>query len=96
MIAHGVRWHDATTVACELGCELLLEVPLGHVLTDLARENLRGVQARAVTAGTSIDSSILQGAENWGKVLRSTWTCVEARLSNDLRANDLNSTPARN
>ena len=32
-IAHGVRWHDATTVACELGCELLLEVPPGHVLT---------------------------------------------------------------
>jgi len=51
-IAHGVRWHDATTVACELGCELLLEVPPGHVLTDLARENLQGVQARAVTAGT--------------------------------------------
>src|SRR5580700_9658458 len=45
-IAHGVRWHDATTVACELGCELLLEVPPGHVLTDLARENLQGVQAR--------------------------------------------------
>jgi len=51
-VAHGVRWHDATTVACELGCELLLEVPPGHVLTDLARENLQGVQARAVTAGT--------------------------------------------
>src|ERR1700721_2882671 len=51
-IAHGVRWHDATSVACELGCELLLEVPPGHVLTDLARENLQGVQARAVTVGT--------------------------------------------
>jgi malonate decarboxylase epsilon subunit len=51
-IAHGVRWHDATTVACELGCELLLEVPPGHVLTDLARENLQGVQAPADAART--------------------------------------------
>ena len=93
----GFTKHDATcTGACELGCELLLEVPFGHVLTDLARENLQGVQARAVTADISIDSSILRGAENWGKVLRSTWTCVEARLSNELRTNALNSTPARN
>jgi malonate decarboxylase epsilon subunit len=51
-IAHGVRWHDATTVAYELGCELFLEVPPGHVLSDLARENLPGIQAYAITAGT--------------------------------------------
>jgi malonate decarboxylase epsilon subunit len=51
-IAHGVRWHDATTVACELGCELFLEVPPGHALSDLARENLPGIQANAITAGT--------------------------------------------
>jgi malonate decarboxylase epsilon subunit len=51
-IAHGVRWHDATTVACELGCELFLEVPPGHALSDLARENLSGIQAYAITAGT--------------------------------------------
>jgi malonate decarboxylase epsilon subunit len=51
-IAHGVRWHDATTVACELGCELFLEVPPGHALSDLARENLPGIQAYAITAGT--------------------------------------------
>jgi malonate decarboxylase epsilon subunit len=42
-IAHGVRWHDATTVARELGCELFLEAPPGHVLSDLARENLPGI-----------------------------------------------------
>jgi malonate decarboxylase epsilon subunit len=51
-IAHGVRWHDATTVACELGCELFLEVPPGHALSDLARENLPGIQAYAITPGT--------------------------------------------
>jgi malonate decarboxylase epsilon subunit len=47
-IAHGVRWHDATTVARELGCNLFLEMPPGHVLSDLARENLPGVNALAV------------------------------------------------
>jgi len=50
-IAHGVRWHDATTVACELGCELFLEVPPGHALSDLARENLPAIQAHAITPG---------------------------------------------
>ena len=47
-IAHGVRWHDATTVARELGCNLFLEMPPGHVLSDLANENLPGVNALAV------------------------------------------------
>jgi malonate decarboxylase epsilon subunit len=47
-IGHGVRWHDATTVARELGCNLFLEMPPGHVLTDLAKENLPGVNALAV------------------------------------------------
>ena len=47
-IAHGVRWHDATTVARELGCKLFLEMPPGHVLSDLAKENLPGVNAVAV------------------------------------------------
>jgi malonate decarboxylase epsilon subunit len=47
-IAHGVRWHDATTVARELGCNLFLEMPPGHVLTDLAKENLPGVNALAI------------------------------------------------
>jgi malonate decarboxylase epsilon subunit len=51
-IAHGVRWHDATTVACELGCELFLEVPPGHVLSDLARDNLPGIQAHAISSAT--------------------------------------------
>jgi malonate decarboxylase epsilon subunit len=50
-IAHGVRWHDATTVACELGCELFLEVPPGHTLSDLASENLPDIQANAITPG---------------------------------------------
>lgn len=44
-VAHGVRWHDATTVAKELGCSLFLEMPPGHVLSDLAKENLPGVNS---------------------------------------------------
>jgi malonate decarboxylase epsilon subunit len=47
-IAHVVRWHDATTVAKELGCNLFLEMPPGHVLSDLANENLSAVNALAV------------------------------------------------
>jgi malonate decarboxylase epsilon subunit len=37
-IAHGVRWHDATTVVEELGCRLFLEMPPSHVLSELARQ----------------------------------------------------------
>jgi malonate decarboxylase epsilon subunit len=50
-IAHGVRWHDATTVLKELGCNLFLEMPPGHILSDLAKENLRGIDAVPVEAG---------------------------------------------
>ena len=42
-IAHGVRWHDATTVLQELGCNLFLEMPPGHVLSELAEQNLPGI-----------------------------------------------------
>jgi malonate decarboxylase epsilon subunit len=51
-IAHGVRWHDATTVLKELGCRLFLEMPPGHTLTELARQNLPGVGSMPVEAPT--------------------------------------------
>jgi malonate decarboxylase epsilon subunit len=44
-IAHGVRWYDATTVLQELGCKLFLEMPPGHVLSELAEQNLSGVHS---------------------------------------------------
>jgi malonate decarboxylase epsilon subunit len=47
-IAHSVHWHDATTLATELGCNLFLEMPPGHILSDLAKENLSGVSALSV------------------------------------------------
>jgi malonate decarboxylase epsilon subunit len=49
-IAHGVRWHDATTVLKELGCNLFLEMPPGHTLSDLAEENLPGINSVPVEA----------------------------------------------
>ena len=50
-IAHGVRWHDATTVLKELGCGLFLEITPGHTLSDLAERNLSGVRAIPVVTG---------------------------------------------
>jgi malonate decarboxylase epsilon subunit len=47
-IAHGVRWHDMTTVLEELGFRDFLEMPPGHVLTVLANEAFPDVQARSV------------------------------------------------
>lgn len=52
-IAHGVRWHDATTVLQELGCDLFLEMPPGHVLSELAEQNLSGVKS------VPVDSAVL-------------------------------------
>jgi malonate decarboxylase epsilon subunit len=49
-IAHGVRWHDATTVLQELGCNIFLEMPPGHVLSELAEQNLSGVNSVPVDA----------------------------------------------
>jgi malonate decarboxylase epsilon subunit len=49
-IAHGVRWYDATTVLKELGCNLFLEMPPGHTLSDLAEQNLPGINSVPVEA----------------------------------------------
>jgi malonate decarboxylase epsilon subunit len=54
-IAHGVRWHEAASVAQELGCQLFLQMPPGHALSDLVRENLPEVEAYPVVSG-SIDT----------------------------------------
>ena len=49
-IAHGVRWHDATTVLKESGCNIFLEMAPGHTLSDLAEENLPGIRSVPVEA----------------------------------------------
>lgn len=68
-IAHGVRWHDATTVLTELGCRLFLEMPPGHVLTELGREAFSGVRTLAV-GETSFTHAPLVAAN--GKVQKTT------------------------
>jgi malonate decarboxylase epsilon subunit len=47
-VAHGVRWYDSVTVLEELGCHLFLEMPPGHVLTQLATETVPSVQTLAL------------------------------------------------
>lgn len=51
-IAHVVRWYDATTMLEELGCRLFLEMPPGHVLSDLAREAFPEVKTLALGQST--------------------------------------------
>jgi malonate decarboxylase epsilon subunit len=53
-IAYGVWWHDAISLAQELGCQLFLEMPPGHALSDLVRENMSEVEVYPVVSG-SID-----------------------------------------
>jgi malonate decarboxylase epsilon subunit len=47
-IAHVVRWYDATTVLVEIGSRLFLEMPPGHVLSELGRETFLNVRTLAV------------------------------------------------
>jgi malonate decarboxylase epsilon subunit len=68
-IAHGVRWYDATTVLTELGCRLFLEMPPGHVLTELGREAFSGVRTLAV-GETSFTHALLVAAK--GKLQKPT------------------------
>ena len=39
-IAHGVRWYETTIVLQELGCNLFIEMPPGHVLTNLVKQSI--------------------------------------------------------
>lgn len=61
-IAHAVRWHDATTVLEELGCRLFLEMPPGHVLSDLGRESFPEVKTLAL-GQSALNSALLVAAK---------------------------------
>jgi len=47
-VAHPVRWYDTLEVTRELGVELFIEMPPGHVSTRLVTELIPGVRAVAV------------------------------------------------
>ena len=61
-VAHGVRWYDATTVLEELGCRLFLEMPPGHVLSELGREAFPDVRTLAV-GETSFEYAVRLGRQ---------------------------------
>ena len=52
-----VRWHDATTLLFELGVRLFVELPPGHVLTDLATVAFPETRAIAV-ADAGVGSAV--------------------------------------
>jgi malonate decarboxylase epsilon subunit len=48
-VAHPVRWYDTLEVLRELGTTLFLEMPPGHVSTQLIAQLLHGVRAVSIT-----------------------------------------------
>jgi malonate decarboxylase epsilon subunit len=47
-VAHPVRWFDALEVLRELGTNLFIEMPPGHVSTNLVAESIPGVRAISI------------------------------------------------
>jgi malonate decarboxylase epsilon subunit len=47
-VAHGIRWHDGTTVLEELGCRTFIEMPPGHALSDLAQGAFKDVRTISI------------------------------------------------
>lgn len=48
-VSHPVRWHEATSLFYELGARLFIEMPPGHVLTDLAKNAFSAARAVSVS-----------------------------------------------
>jgi malonate decarboxylase epsilon subunit len=66
-IVHGVRWYDATTVLEELGCRLFLEMPPGHVLSELGREAFADVRTLAIGETSFSNAVRLSETENYAE-----------------------------
>ncbi|UJF31772.1 acyltransferase domain-containing protein [Paenibacillus hexagrammi] len=56
-VANPVQWHQATTLLGELGVRLFVEMPPGHILTNLARQDLPFVRSIALEE-TRLDSVV--------------------------------------
>ncbi len=63
-IAHPVRWSDSLEVLRELGTSLFLEMPPGHVSTQLVQQLLPGVRAVSVADQGLRHAAILAGRDN--------------------------------
>ncbi|BCU81483.1 malonyl CoA-acyl carrier protein transacylase [Polycladomyces abyssicola] len=57
-VAHPVRWHEVTTLFFELGARLFLEMPPGHVLTDLVAAAFPAARSISVTK-SGLDSAVI-------------------------------------
>ncbi|WP_132744109.1 malonate decarboxylase subunit epsilon [Scopulibacillus darangshiensis] len=62
-ISHPVRWHDATSVLYELGARLFIEMPSGHVLSDLAKSAFPYARTFALSEGSITSAVILYDRE---------------------------------
>jgi malonate decarboxylase epsilon subunit len=62
-VAYPVRWYDLTTNMYERGARLFLELPPGHVLTDLAMEAFPLARAVAVASSREPDIGLLARRE---------------------------------
>jgi malonate decarboxylase epsilon subunit len=62
-VAYPVRWYDLTTNMYERGARLFIELPPGHVLTDLATEAFPQARAIAVATGHWQDIYLLAQRE---------------------------------
>jgi acyl transferase domain-containing protein len=85
-IAHGVRWYDATTVLEELGCRLFLEMPPGHVLSELAREAFPDVRTLAIGAASFKHALLL--ASQFGLRFQAEGSRSSDRRSGHVRSID--------
>lgn len=47
-VSHPVKWHDISSILCEHGTRLFIEMPPGNVLTSLAKKALPGARSVAV------------------------------------------------
>lgn len=69
-VAHPVRWFDTLEVARELGATLFLEMPPGHVSTDLVAASLDGVRALAIADHDLRDAAALAAVPSAGPSAR--------------------------
>ena len=63
-VAHPVRWYDALEVMRELGATLFLEMPPGHVSTDLVATSFGGVRAVSIADRGLRYATVLAAREN--------------------------------
>jgi malonate decarboxylase epsilon subunit len=70
-VAHPVRWYDSLEVLCELGVTLFLEMPPGHVSTQLVAQLLSGAHALSIAERGLRDAALVAAREHRADVRSS-------------------------